>query len=57
MPKTWENWFGFVNSCIYYAHQTQKIHQELPYSVDFGSFEIHWVRQYIVNVVLFIKDL
>ena len=33
----------------------------LPYSADFkfpGSFEIHWVRQYAVNVVLFgNKDL
>ena len=41
--------------------QAREIYQKLPYSVDFtvpGSFEIHWVRQYLTNVVLFgIKDL
>ena len=60
MPKTCENWLGLVNSCIYYAHQTPEIYQVLPYSVDFKapqSFEISWIRQYLVSVVLFeIKD-
>ena len=52
--KTCENWLGLVNSCVYYAYQACGIHQVLlP-----GSFEIYWVRQYLVNVVLFwIKDL
>ena len=61
MPMTCENWLGLVKSCIYYAHQTCEIYQILPYSVDFklpGSFEIHRVRQYLVNAVIFgIKDL
>ena len=62
MPKTCENWLSLVNSCIYYAYQACEIYQVLPYySVDFKaprSFEIHWVRQYLVNVVLFgPKDL
>ena len=58
---------NLVNSCIYFAHQTHEIYQVLPYSVQFkapgisqiqGSFEIHWVRQYLVNIDLFgIKDL
>ena len=61
MPETCENWLSFVKSCIYYAHYTHKITKycltqwisKLP-----GSFEIHWVRQYMVNVVLFqIQDL
>ena len=55
MPETCENWFDLVNSCVYYAHQTFEIYQVLPCSVDFkapGSFGIHWVRQYLVNVVL-----
>ena len=30
-----ENWLGFANICIHFAHQTYKIHQVLPYSVDF----------------------
>ena len=45
-----------VNSCIYCTCQTCDIYQLLPYSVDFKapwSFEIHWVRQILVNVVLF----
>ena len=33
MPKTCENWLGFVNSCIYYACQTYDINQVLPHSV------------------------
>ena len=63
MPEICENWFGLVNSCVYFAHQTREIYQVLPYLVDtkapiIGSFEIHWVGQHLVNVVLFwIKDL
>ena len=56
MPETCEYWLGFVNSSIYYAQQTHEIYQALPYSVDYKAstgFEIHWVRQYLVNVVLF----
>ena len=56
MSETCENWLGLVNSCIYFDCQTYEIYQVLPYSVDFkapGSFEIHWVRQYVVNVALF----
>ena len=60
MPKTCENWLGLVNSYIYYAYQTCKIYQELPYWISKlpGSYEIHWVRHYLVIVVLFgIKNL
>ena len=62
MPETWcENWFGFVNSCFYHAHQTREIYQVLPHSVVFKApsiFDIHWVRQYLLNIVLFrMKDL
>ena len=56
MPETCENWFGLLYNDIYYTHQTREIYQVLPYLVDFkapGSFEIHWVRQHLVNVVLF----
>ena len=50
MLEIGENWLGLVNSCIYYA--TLEIYQVL------GSFEIHWVRQYLIDVVLFgIKNL
>ena len=59
MPKTRENWLDLVNSCIYYAHQAHKIFcltqwiSKLP-----RSFEIHWVRQNLVNEVLYgIKGL
>ena len=52
MPEICENWLGFVNNCIYYALQIRQIYQ-LP-----GSFEIHRVSQYLVNVVWFgLKDL
>ena len=37
MPKTCENWLGLVKRCIYYALQTHKIYQVLPYSVDFKA--------------------
>ena len=58
MPEASENCLSLVNLCIYYAHQTRELDQLLSYSVDFpGSFEIHWLRQYLVNVILFrIKD-
>ena len=61
MPVTCKNWLFLSNSYVYYAHQTHEIYKLLPYSVDFktpGRFEIHWVKQYLVYVVLFeIKDL
>ena len=61
MSETSENWLGLVNSFINDAHQTREIYQVLPYSVDFKTlqeFEIHWVRQYLVNLVLLrIKNL
>ena len=60
MLDTCEKWLGLVNSYVYSLHQTRAIYQ-VPYSVDSklpGSFEIHWVRQYLLKVVLFeIKDL
>ena len=60
-PETCGNWQCLVNGCVCYAHQSYEIYQVLLYSVDFkapGSFEIHWARQYAVNVVLFgINDL
>ena len=37
MPESCENWLGLVNSCIYYALQTQEIYEVLPYSVDFKA--------------------
>ena len=53
MLETCEYWLGPVNSYDYYARQTREIYQTLP-----GSCEIHWVRQYLVNVVLLrIKSL
>ena len=58
MPETCENWLGLLNSCVYCAHPTCEIYQVLHYSVDLGSFEIHWVKQDLVNAVLFgIQDL
>ena len=53
IPETCEIWLGLVNSCVYFARQTHKIYRVLPYSVDLGSFEIHCVKQYLENVVLF----
>ena len=61
MPESCENHLSLVNSCVDYARQTREIYQALPCSVDFkapGEFEIHYVRPYLVNVVLFgTKDL
>ena len=61
MPEICENWLGLVNICVYYARPTREIYQALYYVVNLKapvSFEIHWVKQYLVNVVLFgIKDL
>ena len=37
MPETSENWRDLVNSFVYYAHQTHKIYQVPPYSVDFKA--------------------
>ena len=52
MSKFCENWIGLANSCIYYANQV------LPVPVELKDFEIYWVKQHFVNVVLFgIKDL
>ena len=34
MSETWENWFGLVNSCDYYASPTRDIYQAMPYSVE-----------------------
>ena len=55
MSMTCENWLGLVNSGVNYAHQTREIYQVLSYWISklMGSFKIHWVRQYLVNVVLF----
>ena len=56
MPQNYEIWLGLVNILVYYVRQTPEIYQILPYWV--WSFEIHWVRQYLVNVVLLgIKDM
>ena len=59
MAETYENWLGLVKSCIYYAYETHEIYPVLPHSMDFKApLEIHWVRQYLVNKVLFgIKNL
>ena len=59
MPDTCENWLGRVNSPIYYARQIREIYLVLPYSLDSKApFEIHWVKQYLVNTVLFrMKDM
>ena len=37
MPETCENYLGLVNRCVKYAHQTRKICQVLPYSMDFEA--------------------
>ena len=53
MPKTCENWLILENTYVYYVCQTHEIY--LPYCLTQwisklpGSFEIHWVRQYLVN--------
>ena len=61
MPEVCQNWVCHVYSHIYYACETREIYQILPYLVDFKaprSFEIHWVREYLVIIVLSgIKDL
>ena len=36
MTEIYENCFGLVNSCIYYARQTHEIYQVMPYSVDWN---------------------
>ena len=56
-----ENWLNLINSLVYYACHTHEIYQLVPHLVDFKAprrFEIHCVKKYLVNVVLFlIKDL
>ena len=55
IPEACKIWLGFVNSSVYYARQTREFYQVLSYAVDYKtptSFEIHWLRQYLVNVVL-----
>ena len=42
MPETCENWLGLVHSWVYYARQTPKIDQVLPYSVDFRAPDELW---------------
>ena len=37
MTESCENRLGLVNSYINYAHQTLKIYQVIPYSVDFKA--------------------
>ena len=37
MPETCENWFGFVNAFVNYAHQTRDIYQILPYAMGFKT--------------------
>ena len=37
MSKTSENWFGLVNSCIYYARRIREIYPLLPHSMDFKA--------------------
>ena len=53
MPENCEHWLCFVNNFVYYTRQIREIYQVLPYSMDIKAFETHWVRQYLVNVVLF----
>ena len=58
MSNTCESWLGLVNFCIYHTYQTREICQVQHYSVNFkvpGSFEMHWARQFLVDVVLFRK--
>ena len=59
--KTCENWLGIVSISIYYAHQNREIYKVLAYSVDSKvpwTYEIHGVREYLINVVLFgTKDM
>ena len=55
------NWLDLVNSYVYYDCKTCENLPGTALLSEFQScqgFEIHWVRQYLVNVVLFgIKDL
>ena len=59
MSENCENWLVLIYNCIYYARQTREIYQGMPYSVVCvnlpESFEIYWIRQYLVNVVLYWK--
>ena len=42
MPKTCENWLGFVSSWVYNARQTHVVYKLLQYSVDFKAPWEHW---------------
>ena len=42
MLKACENWLSLVNSCIYYACQTNEIYQVKSYSVDFKAPKKLW---------------
>ena len=42
MPRDLWKLSRYCNSCIYYAHQTSKIYQVLPYSVDFKAPWVLW---------------
>ena len=37
IPGTCENWLDLVNSFVYYARQSRKIDQVMPYSVAFKA--------------------
>ena len=55
MPKTFENCLGLVNGCIYYALQTCEILPDTALLSGFPSSPgAYWVRQYSVNLVLFV---
>ena len=56
MLETFENCLGLVKNSIYFARQAHELYQVMPYLVDLKlpvSFKIHWVRRYLVDVVLF----
>ena len=59
-PKTCKNCLSRVNKCVDYARKIRKITRYCLtqwISKLSGSLEIHWVRQYLVIVVLFgIRD-
>ena len=62
MPETCKNWFGLVNSSIYYAYQTREIYQTCTASLSgFQSSGEFWTplsKTVFANAVLFeIKDL
>ena len=34
MPETCNNWLGFVNSCVYHAHQTCEIYHVVLFGLE-----------------------